>query len=56
MFYSVFARETMDEQGGIRYRHDVFEAGGSQAELEIFDHFLHRRPGIELFRNELGLV
>jgi len=55
MFYSVFAKDPMNQKEGRRYRHMVLEKGGSQDELKTLEDFLGRKPSTEAFYRELGL-
>jgi metallopeptidase MepB len=55
MFYSVFAKDPMNQKEGRRYRHMVLEKGGSQPEMKTLEDFLGRKPSNEAFLKELGL-
>lgn len=55
MFYSVFAKDPMNEKEGRRYRHAVLEKGGSQDEMKSLEDFLGRKPSSDAFYRELGL-
>lgn len=56
MFYSAFAKDSMDKSQGHRYRHMVLEKGASQDEMFILEQFLSRKPTTDAFFKELGLV
>lgn len=55
MFFTIFAKDPMNQAEGRRYRHMVLEKGGSQDEMKTLKDFLGRPPNPEAFYKELGL-
>ena len=55
MWHTVFAKDPMNKEAGMRYRRMVLEKGGAQDEMKALTDFLGRPPNNAALRYELGL-
>lgn len=55
MFHSVFKKDPLNTEQGLRYRRKVLEKGNSVDAMELLGDFLGRKPNAEAFFEELGM-
>jgi metallopeptidase MepB len=55
MFYTVFKKDPMNKEQGMRYRQTVLEKGGSVDPMILLENFLGRKPNTDAFFKELEL-
>lgn len=56
LFTSLFEKDPMDEDVGMRYRKIVLEKGASRNGMELLEEFLGRKPNAVARYRELGLI
>ena len=54
MFHTVFKKDPMSREEGMRYRRTVLEKGSSRDPMDLLKDFLGREPNAEAFYKELA--
>lgn len=53
MFETVFKKDPLSAEAGLRYRREILEPGGEREEMESLTRFLGRPPSNEAFMKKL---
>jgi Zn-dependent oligopeptidase len=53
MFETVFKKDPLSAEAGLRYRRDILQPGGEREEMESLTRFLGRPPSNEAFMKKL---
>lgn len=56
MFHTMFEKDPMDPQAGLRYRKCILEKGASQPEMTMLVDLLGRPPDHTAFLKEIAVV